>query len=75
MGKRLRRNFLNGECGLNSDFCVVYAKSVLFMQGAFYMSSHCDINMVLIMLQEDSRSGTRHVTYGLAFKYFHIFTL
>ena len=44
------------------DFCVVYAKSVLFIQGVFYMTSHCDINMVLIILQEDSRSGTRHFT-------------
>ncbi len=44
------------------DFCVVYAKSVLFIQGVFYMTSHCDINMVLIILQEDSRSGTKHFT-------------
>ena len=43
MGKRLRRIFLNGECGLNSDFCVVYAKSVSFVQGVFYFLSHCDI--------------------------------
>ena len=42
---------------------------MLFIQGVFYIPSHCDINMVLIMLQEDSRSGTRHVTYGLAFKW------
>lgn len=44
------------------DFCVVYAKYVLFIQGVFYIPSHCDINMVLIILQEDSRSGTRHFT-------------
>lgn len=43
MAKGLRRNFLNGECGLNSDFCVVYAKSVSFVQGVFYFLFHCDI--------------------------------
>ena len=44
------------------DFCVVYAKSVLFIQGVFYIPSHCDINRVLNIVQEDSRSGTRHFT-------------
>lgn len=44
------------------DFCVVYAKYVLFTQGVFYIPSHCDINMALIILQEDSRSGTTHFT-------------
>lgn len=27
--------------------CVVYAKSVLFVQGVFYCFSRCDINKVL----------------------------
>lgn len=35
------------------DFCAVYAKYVLFIQGVFCIPSHCDINMVLIILQED----------------------
>lgn len=44
------------------DFCVVYAKFVLFRQGVFYIPFHCDINKVLIILQEDSRIGTAHFT-------------
>ena len=50
MGKRLRRNFLNGECGLNSDFCVVYAKSVSFVQGVFYFLSHCEPEGVSVVV-------------------------
>ena len=42
--------------------CIIYAISASFMQGVFCIPSHCDINMVLIILQEDSRSGTRHFT-------------
>jgi hypothetical protein len=34
----------------------------LFIQGVFYIPSHCDINIVLIILQEDNRSGTTHFT-------------
>lgn len=30
--------------------CVVYAKSVLFMQGIFYSLSLCDINETLRMI-------------------------
>ncbi len=32
---------------------------MLFIQGVFYIPSHCDINRVLNIVQEDSRSGTR----------------
>ena len=31
--------------------CIIYAISALFMQGVFCIPSHCDINMVLIILQ------------------------
>ena len=36
--------------------CIIYAISALFMQGVFCIPSHCDINMVLIILQ-GGRSG------------------
>mgnify|MGYP007039315990 CR=1 FL=1 len=52
MVKRLRRNFLNGECGLTIDFCVVCAKIMSFMQEVFYFRSHCDINEALRLSQE-----------------------
>ena len=32
--------------------CVVYAKSVLFMQETFYYPSHCGINKALRLRQE-----------------------
>lgn len=51
---------MSGECGLIIDFYVVCAKIMSFVHVVFSFLSYCDINMVLIILQEDRRSGTMH---------------
>lgn len=43
--KEFKKEFLNGECGLIIDFCVVCAGSILFF-------SNCDINETLRLRQE-----------------------